>query len=355
MSSDIVGIRRPGGGSGRPPAGAAVLPAAPERDPAALVESYVRSLQSPRSRSTAGEGLRRIARLIPAKHPMSTAEEVAALFLVLPEARTWDTLQVLRQQLAEHYPPATANLSLSALRGLLRTAFLQGMLTDRQYVLLKECKNVKGSRIAKGAALSPKNEMRLRHEALQLPGYQGVMLDTAISTSIGAGLRRNELCPLALDSIGPDRLQVLGKGNKERRPVIDPQMREPLDAWVERRALLHVEHKALFVSPELPDRMLSPWTYGKLVRVVAHQAFGNEKERGEAGRCPPTCRCRKILSGPHDFRRTFATRLLEQGYDLREVQVLMGHESVATTERYDKRSEDKLYERRRKTVILAGE
>jgi integrase/recombinase XerD len=316
------------------------------------VQSYLSSLQSPRSRSTAQEGLRRIARLAPTPKPLTTAEEVAAMLLVMPEGKTWDVLNALKLQLAEQHTPATANLSLSALRGLLRTAFLQGMLTDRQYTLLRELKNVRGSRVTKGVALTPEHERRLRAEARELPSYQGVMLEAAISISIGAGLRREELCPLALVAIGPDSLQVLGKGNKERRPIIDAQMRQPIDAWVARRELLHVEHKALFVSPEQPDRMLSTWTYWNLLREVAHQAFGNEKQ-SERG-CSGSCRCRKVFTGPHDFRRTFATRLLEQGYDLREVQVLMGHESVATTQRYDKRSEEKLYARRRQTVILSA-
>lgn len=334
------------------PNGVAPAAVAPKHDPTALVESYVASLQSPRSRSTMREGLRRIARLSPLPEPIMTGDGLAALLLMVPEEQTWTLLNALRSELAKNYPPATANLSLSALRGLLRTAFLQGMLTDRQYALLKELKSVKGSRITKGVALSLEHERMLRAEARELPSYQGAMFETMISTSIGAGLRRNELCPLAVDALGPDSLQVLGKGNKERRPVVDAQMRELLDSWVVRRDLLHVDHKALFVSPERPDSMLSPWTYGTLLREVAHQAFGSERQ-SDRGRCPKTCRCRKILTGPHDFRRTFATRLLEKGYDLREVQILMGHESVATTQRYDKRSEDKLYERRRQTVILA--
>jgi|SRR5579883_514614 len=321
-------------------------------DAEAVLGAYLASLGSPRSRSTVAESLRRVARLVPAPTPLTRPEEVAAMFLVLPEDRTWDALQAVRSALAERYPPATANLTLSALRGVLRTAYLKGLLSDHQAVLLRELKSVKGSRVPRGVALSPEHEGRLRAEARELPSYQGAMMEAAIALSIGAGLRREEVCRLTIDAVGPGELQVLGKGNKERRPVVDVGMQRVLDRWLRRRALLQVEHRALFVSPERPDVPISQWSYWRLVREVAHLAFGNEKQ-GRKGRCAATCRCHKILTGPHDFRRTFASRMLDAGFDLREVQQLMGHESVATTQRYDKRSTEALYERRRKTKILA--
>ena len=318
----------------------------------ALVATYVGALQSPRSRGTMEESLRRVARLVPGTQGPG---DLAALFLALPEDRTLDALGAMRRALAEKYPPSTANLSLSALRGMLRVAYLKGQITDRQWAAAQATKNVKGSRLTRGAALSPKDERALRAELRQLPSYQGVMLDAAVGLSIGAGLRRDETCKLALGAVGADRLQVLGKGNVERRPPVDEAMRELLDAWLARRSLLQVEHEGLFVGLVERDRLLSPWSYHHAVREAAHQAFGNMRVAtagAGSGRCPSACRCRKVLSGPHDFRRTFATRLLEAGFDLREVQRLMGHKSVATTQIYDKRSEDALYERRRKIVLI---
>ena len=53
----------------------------------------------------------------------------------------------------------------------------------------------------------------------------------------------------------------------------------------------------------------------------------------------------------HDLRRTFATRLLESGADINTVRQAMGHSSVVTTRRYDKRDEDLVEEATRKVAL----
>ena len=55
---------------------------------------------------------------------------------------------------------------------------------------------------------------------------------------------------------------------------------------------------------------------------------------------------------PHDARRSYASRLLENGFDLAEVQKLMHHESPETTARYDHRERTKLDAKRRSTVLF---
>lgn len=54
---------------------------------------------------------------------------------------------------------------------------------------------------------------------------------------------------------------------------------------------------------------------------------------------------------PHDLRRTFATRLLESGADINTVRQAMGHSSVVTTRRYDKRDEHLVEEATRKVAL----
>ena len=97
----------------------------------------------------------------------------------------------------------------------------------------------------------------------------------------------------------------------------------------------------MFCAPDMPNKELSPWSFWALVRDGAHRAFGDRKK------CNKGCRCLKVVTGPHDFRRTFATRLFEAGLDVRTVQVLMGHESPETTVRYDKRDKKSIFEKMR--------
>jgi integrase/recombinase XerC len=173
------------------------------------------------------------------------------------------------------------------------------------------------------------------------------MLDTALVLAVGAGLRREEVARLALDGLSPGQLQVVGKGNKEKRMPIDRQMQGVLDAWLEERARLDPSHDALFCAPTRPDWAMSAWSFWDLVRTASHEAFGDQDA------CAKGCRCREVVTGPHDFRRTFATRLLDQGFDIRQVQVLMDHESPETTARYDKRAETELFEKRRGVRVIA--
>ena len=245
--------------------------------------------------------------------------------------------------------PSTANLTLSHLRGLLKAMFSMGLVTAEQLALVHSgaLKNIKGSRTPRGRALSLREEKALRASARALQGYRGAMLDTAIVVAIGAGLRREEIARLAVEGLKPGELSVVGKGNKEKRMPVDDQMQAVIDAWLEEREQLAPSHGGLFCSPQRPEWVMSPWSFWSLVRTAAHDAFGGSEA------CSQGCKCLEVVTGPHDFRRTFATRLLDQGLDIRQVQVLMGHESPETTARYDKRDVEALFAKRRGIKVIA--
>jgi integrase/recombinase XerC len=152
--------------------------------------------------------------------------------------------------------------------------------------------------------------------------------DTAIMELLYAtGIRVSELCGLDVDHLDTGRhtVRVLGKRAKERTvPVGIPAVRAVLD-WAEhgRPAVLTARSgPALFVGAR--GRRIDPRT----VRRVVHARIA------AAGSVPDT--------GPHGLRHTAATHLLEGGADLRSVQEILGHASLATTQLYTHVSIDRL-------------
>jgi integrase/recombinase XerC len=147
----------------------------------------------------------------------------------------------------------------------------------------------------------------------------------------GSGLRVSEVAGLTLERLDLDRQRVLvfGKGAKEREvPVSDPAA-EALDAWIREG------------RPVLAD---GPADAAAALFVNRHGgALGVRDIRRLVGRYGG-----RALSGrrvtPHTLRHTFATHLLEGGADIRAVQELLGHASVATTQRYTHVTRSRLFE-----------
>ena len=151
--------------------------------------------------------------------------------------------------------------------------------------------------------------------------------DVAIVEVLYAGgIRVGELCSLDSSSVDTDRqvLRVHGKGDKERTvPVGDPALRA-LAAWCSVRELIAAPAagQALFVG----DRggRIDP----RVVRRLVHRALASVPDAPDLG--------------PHGLRHAMATHLLEGGADLRSVQEILGHASLATTQIYTHVSAERL-------------
>lgn len=133
------------------------------------------------------------------------------------------------------------------------------------------------------------------------------------------GIRVSELCGLDLDDIDTGRrlLRVLGKGNKQRTVPFGKPALSALTAWLSggRPELATAESgPALLLGPR--GRRLDP----RQARTVVHQTVGAVDGAPDIG--------------PHGLRHSAATHLLEGGADLRIVQELLGHSSLATTQLY---------------------
>jgi integrase/recombinase XerD len=126
----------------------------------------------------------------------------------------------------------------------------------------------------------------------------------------------SELTNLRMDGIDLQvgYVRVLGKGSKERIVPIGERARLAVQGYLEHRPETPASVKTLFVSDR--KRPMSPVQFWRLIRAVALKA-GIHK--------PVT---------PHTLRHSFASHLVQHGADLRAVQEMLGHASIATTQIY---------------------
>lgn len=152
------------------------------------------------------------------------------------------------------------------------------------------------------------------------PSAAGSRDRAALELLYATGLRAGELSGLRLDDVDLDQrmLRTVGKGNKERLVPFGAKALLALHEWLRVRPDLlrpgNNAEEALFLGPA--GRPLTP---DGLRRLLATRLRDVGIERHLT---------------PHALRHSFATHLLDSGADLRAIQELLGHASLATTERY---------------------
>lgn len=163
------------------------------------------------------------------------------------------------------------------------------------------------------------NEIDMMIAGIDLSKWEGHRNKAIIETLYGSGLRVSELISLAMSNIygSEGYMLVLGKGNKQRLVPLSPTSIAQINHWLPYRQSMDIKkgnENYLFLN-----RRGSKLTRAMIFYIVKELAAA-------AG-------IRKNVS-PHTFRHSFATHLLENGANLRAIQLLLGHESIATTEIY---------------------
>jgi integrase/recombinase XerD len=135
-----------------------------------------------------------------------------------------------------------------------------------------------------------------------------------LSSCYAAGLRISEAVQLTISAIDSARMVLRveqGKGQKDRYVMLSPRLLQILRDW------WRVERPTHWLFPgDLPDRH------------IGRHAVAEACQRAHR-----LCGIRKPIT-PHSLRHAFAVHLLESGTDVRTIQLLLGHRSLATTARY---------------------
>lgn len=223
------------------------------------------------------------------------------------------------------YAVSTVNMALSALRGVAQTAFNLNCMNAETLARIRSVKRVSGDILRKGRALDRQEIRALIQAVKQHPQPVRRYRDAAIVLTLcGTGLRAGELVKLERRDYDNGILTVRqGKGRKYREIHVADAVDKAIRAWVKVSA--NEAENALFSRIQRNGKTATqPLTTTGLTGILAEL-------QQTAGIARFT---------PHDMRRTFITRLLEQGVDINTVRQLAGHSDISTTTRYDYRNED---------------
>lgn len=241
------------------------------------------------------------------------------------------TTSVIRAYLGRKHQSGAARSSLARLttsirqfcqwltaEGILDKDPSARMVTPKPHRHLPEVLSAEqaGQVIATMAASASEGEVAENPEALR----DRALIELLYAT----GMRVSELCDANIADIEFDRglITVTGKGNKQRVVPFGRPAEDALRRWLDVRSVLAKESDAVFVG--MRGGRLNP----RQARRIVHKA---------------TAAVGADVS-PHALRHSAATHLLEGGADLRVVQELLGHSSLATTQIYTHVSADRLRE-----------
>ena len=161
-----------------------------------------------------------------------------------------------------------------------------------------------------------------------------------LETLYGSGLRVSELANMSFKDIDFDNhiVRVTGKGEKDRLVPLTPASCEAIKAYCSARNSQHPERKneaAIFLNHL--GTPLSTRSIARLIDKYARQL------------------AMMMNITPHQFRHSFATHMLNNGADIRAVQEMLGHSSLATTQIYTRISKERLMQTYRLSHPRSGD
>ncbi|SEA95271.1 integrase/recombinase XerD [Flavobacterium gillisiae] len=157
-------------------------------------------------------------------------------------------------------------------------------------------------------------------KAIDLTSNEGERNRAMLETLYGCGLRVSELVSLKISDLFFDEgfIKITGKGNKQRFVPIGALAQKYIHIYKD-TIRIHLNVKKEHGDVLFLNRRGSQLTRAMIFTIIKDLAVKIDLHK-------------KI--SPHTFRHSFATHLLENGADLRSIQLMLGHESITTTEIY---------------------
>jgi len=232
-----------------------------------------------------------------------------------PENCSLETVQKFIYETAKVLSPHTQARRLSGLRSFFDYLIFESYRTNNPTDLIEAPKL--GRKLPNVLSL---DEIERMLNQIDLGHPQGQRNRAIVETLYGSGIRVSELTNLSLSNLffEEDMLRVSGKGNKQRLVPMGSITKKYLEIYIKAsRIHLKIDQKdqdVVFLNRR--GNRLTRQMIFTLIKQLAVKANIQKQV------------------GPHTFRHSFATHLLENGADLRTIQILMGHESITTTEVY---------------------
>lgn len=215
-------------------------------------------------------------------------------------------VEKLINRMKEFYDTTSINRKLSALRCYLKFVSRQKNATE----LLKKIKKIKNLKDSREIPKVPdESEITLKIEEIPLFGFENVRNRLILELLYGSGLRVSELVNLKVNDITEkDIIKVEGKGRKQRFVPISTEAKKILQIYLDERKKKNPKTDYLI-------------TNGKGKKITRQGIWLILKKYGFY---------------PHLLRHSFATHLVQRGMNIRNVQVMLGHSNLSTTEIYTK-------------------
>lgn len=204
--------------------------------------------------------------------------------------------------------------SISAIKSFFNYLIFEGYIKDSPISNIESPKQEK-----KLPKVLTEEEIKKLINSIDLNHDFGQRNKTIIEILYGTGIRVSELINLKLSNIffKENIIKVIGKGNKERFVPLGEIASNELKIYINNRNRLKIDSKSsdiLFLN-----------RYGRgLTRSMIFKIISDASKRVGLDK--------KI--SPHTLRHSFATHLIKNGADLRTIQMILGHESITTTEIY---------------------